>query len=57
MGTYGRYEKFIRVSVGKLEGRRPLGRSWRRYQDNIIMDYKETQWARMNWIGTRVGLL
>jgi hypothetical protein len=33
-GTY-------RVLVGKLEGRRPLGRPRRRWEDNIKMDLRE----------------
>jgi hypothetical protein len=27
-----------RALVGKLEGRRPLGSPWRRWEDNIKMD-------------------
>jgi hypothetical protein len=30
-----------RFLVGKLEGRRPLGRSRRRWEDNIKMDLQE----------------
>jgi hypothetical protein len=30
-----------RVLVGKLEGKIPLGRSGRRWEDNIQMDYQE----------------
>ena len=30
-----------RVLVGKLKGRRPLGRSRRRWMDNIRMDLQE----------------
>jgi hypothetical protein len=30
-----------RVLVGKLEGRRPLGRPKRRWEDNIKMDFRE----------------
>jgi len=30
-----------RVSVGKPEGKRPLGRPRRRWEDNIKMDLKE----------------
>jgi hypothetical protein len=30
-----------RVSVGKPEGKRPLRRPWRRWEDNIKMDLKE----------------
>jgi hypothetical protein len=31
-----------RILVGKLEGKRPLGRPRRRWKDNIRMDLRET---------------
>jgi hypothetical protein len=40
-----------RLLVGKLEGRRPLGRSRRRWVDNIRMDLLELGWGDVNWIG------
>jgi hypothetical protein len=36
--------------VGRPEGRRPLGRPWRRWQDNIETDLQEVGWGGMNWI-------
>jgi len=30
-----------RVLVGKPEGKRPLGRPWRRWEDNIKIDLQE----------------
>jgi hypothetical protein len=39
--TYGRKERGIRILVGRPEGRRPLGRPSRRWEDNIKMDLKE----------------
>jgi hypothetical protein len=30
-----------RVLVGRSEGKRPLGRPWRRWEDNINMDLRE----------------
>ena len=39
-----------RVSVGKPEGKRPLGRSRRRWEDNIKMDIQEVGCGGMNWI-------
>jgi hypothetical protein len=51
------------VLVGKPEGKRPLGRSTRRWE-NIKMDLRETGWSGMDWInliwlriGTSGGLL
>jgi len=39
-----------RVLVGKLEGKRPLGRPTRRWKDNIKMDLQEVGCWGMNWI-------
>jgi hypothetical protein len=39
-----------RVLVGKLEGKRPLGRPRRRWEDNIKMDLKEEGCGGMDWI-------
>jgi hypothetical protein len=39
-----------RALVGKLEGRRPLGRPWRRWEDNIKMDLREVGWGGMDWM-------
>jgi len=38
-----------RVLVGKPEGRRPLGRTRRRWEDNIEMDLQELGWVVMDW--------
>jgi hypothetical protein len=40
-----------RVLVGKPEGRRPLGRPRRRWEDNIRMDLQEVGCGGMDWIG------
>jgi len=40
-----------RVSVGKPEGRRPLGRHRRRWMDNIRMDLQEVGCGYIDWIG------
>jgi hypothetical protein len=39
-----------RALVGKPEGRRPLGRPRRRWEDNIRMDLREVGWGGMDWI-------
>jgi hypothetical protein len=39
-----------RVLVGKPEGKRPLGKSMHRWQDNIKMDLQEVGCRGMNWI-------
>jgi len=40
-----------RVLVGKLEGKRPLGRPRRRWVDNIRMDLQEVGCEYVDWIG------
>jgi len=40
-----------RVLVGKPEGKRPLGRSRRRWVDKIRMDLQEVGCGYMDWIG------
>jgi hypothetical protein len=42
-GTY-------RILVGRPEGRRPLGRLRRRWEDNIKMDLQEVGWGGIDWI-------
>jgi len=39
-----------RVLVGKPEGKRPLGRPRRRWEDNIKMDIQEVVCGDMDWI-------
>jgi len=39
-----------RVLVGKPEGKRPLGRPRRRWEDNIKMDVQEVGCGGMDWI-------
>ena len=39
-----------RVLVGKPEGRRPLGRSRRRWEDNIKMDLQEVGGGGWDWM-------
>jgi hypothetical protein len=51
-----------RALVGKLEGRRPLERPRRRWEDNIKMDLREVGWGKWTrpiwpWLKTGGGLL
>ena len=39
-----------RVLVGKPEGKRPLGRSRRRWEDNIKMDLQEVEEGCEDWM-------
>jgi hypothetical protein len=36
-----------RVLVGKPEGKRPLGRPGRKWEDNIKMDLQEVRWRHV----------
>jgi hypothetical protein len=40
-GTYGEKRGTYRVLVGKPEGKRPLGRPRRRWEDNITIKFQE----------------
>jgi hypothetical protein len=60
--TYGERIVAYRVLVGKPEGKKPLGRPKRRWEDNIKWIFKK--WDVGSWaglicvgIGTRSGLL
>jgi hypothetical protein len=39
-----------RVLVWKLEGKKPLGRPRRRWEDNVKMDLQEVGCGGMDWI-------
>jgi hypothetical protein len=39
-----------RVLVGRPEGKNPLGRPRRRWEDNIKLDLQEVGWGIMDWI-------
>jgi hypothetical protein len=43
------------VLVGKPEGKRPLGRPRRRWEDNIKMDLQEVECGGMDWIQLAQG--
>ena len=47
--------RVYRVLVGKLEGRRPLGRPRHRWVVNIRMDLQEVGCVYMDWIGLGPG--
>jgi hypothetical protein len=38
------------ILVGKPEGKRPLKRPRRRWEDNIRLDLREIGWGGMEWI-------
>jgi hypothetical protein len=46
----GEERKVYRVLVGKPEGKRPLGRPRRRWENGIRMDLRETRLGGVDWI-------
>ena len=48
--TYGERRGVCRVLVGKTEGKRQLGRTRRKWKDNINMDLHKLECGGMDWI-------
>jgi hypothetical protein len=46
----GEKSNVCRVLMGKPEGKRPLGRPRRRWEDVIRMDLREIGWGSVDWI-------
>jgi hypothetical protein len=48
--THGKDENALKILVGKTVGKRPLGRSSRRWEDNIGKNLMEVDWEGVDWI-------
>jgi hypothetical protein len=46
----GKKRNEYKILVGKPEGKRPLGRSRRRWVDGVKMGLREIGWDGMDWI-------
>jgi hypothetical protein len=46
----GEERKVYRFWWGKAEGKRPLGRPRRRWEDGMRMDLGETGWEDLEWV-------
>jgi hypothetical protein len=46
----GEMRNAYKILVGKPEGKRPLGRLRRRWEDNIGIDLREVGWEGVDWI-------
>jgi hypothetical protein len=50
MERMGEVRGAYNILIRKLEGRRPLGRPRRRWEDNIEMDLREIAFGDVGWI-------
>jgi hypothetical protein len=48
--THSGTRNTYRILVGNPEGKRPLGKTKLRLEDNIKMDVREMGWGSMDWI-------
>ena len=55
MARMGEGRGVLRVLVGKPEGKRPLGRPRRRWEDNIKMDLQEVGGVCGDWMELAQG--
>jgi hypothetical protein len=46
----GKKRNVCRILMGKLEGKRPLGKPRRKWKDNIRIDLRQVGWDVMDWI-------
>jgi hypothetical protein len=53
----GKSRGVYKVLVGKPEGKKPLGRPRRRWEDNIKIDLQKLGREGVNWIGAGGGYL
>jgi hypothetical protein len=51
----GEVRSAYNILVGRPEGRRPLGRPRRRWEDNIKMDLREIGFGDVDWIHLAQG--
>jgi len=45
----GEMRNAYKIFVGKLEGKRPLGRPRRIWRDTITIDLREIRWEDVHW--------
>jgi hypothetical protein len=46
----GEMRNAYKILIGKLEGKRALGRPRYRWEDNIALDRREIGWEVLDWI-------
>jgi hypothetical protein len=50
VGSTGEIINAYKILVGKPEGKRSHGRTMRRWEDNIRMDLRVTEWEVVDWM-------
>jgi hypothetical protein len=50
VASMGKVRGAYNILVGRPEGRRPLGRPRRRWEDDIMMDLREIGFGNVDWI-------
>jgi hypothetical protein len=50
LARMGNERNVFKALVGKPEGKRPLTRPWRRWQDGIRIDLREIDWGSVEWV-------
>jgi hypothetical protein len=55
MARMGQDRNVYKVLMGNPEGKRPLGRSRRRWEDGIRMDIREIGWGSVDPVGSGYG--
>jgi hypothetical protein len=54
--AFGERRAVYRILLGKPEGKRLLGTPWRRWEDNIKMDFQEVRCGGVDWASwLRIG--
>jgi len=48
--AHGEVRNVYKILIGKPEGNRPLGKHWRRWEDNIRMDVRKIGREGVDWI-------
>jgi hypothetical protein len=46
---FGEEKNVYKVLMGKPEGKKPLGRPRRRWEDGIRMDLRDSGWGSLEW--------
>jgi hypothetical protein len=48
--THGKMRSEYKILLGKPEGKRPLERPRRRWEDNVKLDFRRKGWEDVDWM-------